>query len=87
MAFLTMRRRLGKLETVFVVDRLAGFPPLTADEIVALAVRLAQGRKWTDEEEARVIRQCPIFQGELMITANREGVFVKRYGGIDLAWI
>jgi hypothetical protein len=29
------RRLVGELETIFVVDRLAGCPSLTADEIAA----------------------------------------------------
>ena len=87
MALSKMWRRVGKLETVFVVDRFAGLPPLTPDEIEALAMRMAEGGKWTDEEEGRVARQCPILQGELMITANRGAVFIKRYPGIDLAWV
>ena len=87
MALLAMRRRIGKLETVFVVDRFAGRPPLTMDEIEALAGRAAGGESWTEEEEARLARQCPIIQGELLVTAYRGEVFVKRYCGIDLALI
>jgi hypothetical protein len=87
MALPTIRRRVGRLETVFVVDPFAGCPPLTMIEIEALAGRLADGGAWTDEEEARVARQCPIIQGELLITAIRGEVFVKRYLGVDLASI
>ena len=58
----TIKRRLGRLENVFVVDRLQGCPLLTADEIDALAGRLTDGQRRTDEEKARIIRQCPIIQ-------------------------
>ena len=85
MALPTIRRRIGKLENVFVVDRFAGYPPLTVDEIEALAARMVEGEKWTDEETGRVVKQCPIIQGELLISANRGEVFVKRYLGVDLA--
>ena len=44
-------------------------------------------KKWSDEETGRVVRQCPIIQGELLITATRGEVFMKRYLGIDLACI
>jgi hypothetical protein len=72
---------------LFVVDRFAACPPLTMDEIEALAGWAAGGEAWTEEEEARVARQCPLIQGELLITAIRGAVFVKRYPGIDLALI
>ena len=85
MALPTIRRRLGKLENVFVVDRFAGYPPLTTQEIEALAKRMAEGQEWADVETGRIVKQCPIIQGELLISANRGEVFVKRYLGVDLA--
>jgi hypothetical protein len=87
MALPAIQRRVGRLERVIVVDRLPDYPPLTTDEIETLAQRMARGQTWTDEEAARVIRQCPIFQGELAITAHRGQVMIKRYVGVDLAWI
>jgi hypothetical protein len=83
----TIKRRIGNLESVFAPDRWAGYPPLTAEEIEALAERMEKGKNWTDEETGRVVRQCPIIQGELLITAHRGEVFMKRYLGIDLACI
>ena len=83
----TIRRRVGKLESVFAPDRWAGYPPLTAEEIQALAGRMAKGEKWTDEETGRLAKQCTIIQGELLITAHRDGIFIKRYPGLDLACI
>jgi hypothetical protein len=86
MALPTIKRRVGRLEGVFVVDSLQGYPLLTPDEIEALAGWMADGDRWTDEEEARIIRQCPIIQGELMIMAHSGQVTIKRYLGIDTAW-
>lgn len=86
MALPDIRRRVGRLEGVFVVDRLADFPPLTTDEIEALVERMASGEKWTQEETARVARRCPYIEGELLITTGLRGqVSVKRYPGLDMA--
>jgi hypothetical protein len=87
MGFPAIKRRVGKLESVFAPDRWAAYPPLTPEEIEALAGRMAAGQGWTNEEAARVAKQSPIIQGELLITANRGEVFIKRYPGVDLAWI
>jgi hypothetical protein len=83
----TIRRRVGKLESVFSPDRFASYPPLTVDEIEGLAQRMADGKKWSGEETARVVRQGPIVQGNLIIAANRDKVFIKRYPGVDVACI
>ena len=83
----TIRRRVGKLESVYTPDRWAGYPPLTESEIEALAGRMVGGKKWSEEETGRVARQCPIIQGELLFTVIRGEVFLKRYPGVDLACI
>ena len=75
------------MESAIEVDRLLGYPPLTTDEIEALAQRMAEGQAWTEEETARVERQCPIIQGELVIRAHGGQVIIKRYVGVDPAWI
>ena len=81
-----IRQRVQRLEGVFVVDRLADFPPLTNEEIEALVERLASGQGWTREETARVARRCPYIEGELMITTGLRGeVAVKRYPGLNMA--
>ena len=87
MALTAIQRRVGKLKSLFVVDRLPDYPPLTADEIEALAGRMADGQTWTEAETARVIRQCPINQGELVIRAREGQVIIKRYVGVDSAWL
>ena len=87
MALTAIQRRVGRLESVFVVDRLPGYPPLTPDEIEALAGRMANGQIWTEEETAQVVKQCPIIQGELIVKAHKGEVIIKRYLGVDLAWV
>jgi len=86
MALQAIQRRVGKLETVFVVDRFADYPPLSHEEIVALVEREAGGGEWTAEETARVAKQCPYIQGELIITRGWRGeIGIKRLVGIDMA--
>jgi len=83
----SLRRRIGKLEIELPTDCMAGYPPLSFEQIEALVAGLADGGRWTAEEEAQVARQCPVIQGELLITASRGEVLIKRYPGVDLAWI
>ena len=87
MGFPAIRRRVRNLESVFVIDRFAGYPPLTPEEIEALAGRMVEDKKWSEEEAGRVARQCPIIQGELLFTVIQGEVFLKRYPGVDLACI
>jgi hypothetical protein len=84
----TVRRRVAKLETVFAPDRFADFPPFSPEEIEGLLGRLGNpSKRWSFEEEARVARQCPIAQGEFLVSARGSNVSVKRYLGVDLAEI
>ena len=87
MSLADIRRRVGRLQTVIAVDPLPGYPPLTTDEIEALARRAAEGEPWTSLERARVVKQCPIIQGELSIQAYKGEPIVKRYVGLESAWI
>jgi len=81
-----IRRRIDRLEGVFVVDRVASYPPLTMQEIEELVEQGALGQDWTEIETARVARQCPYIRGELMITTGLRGeVIIKRYPGLDTA--
>ena len=82
----TVRRRVGKLEKVFTVDRLAELPPFTSEEIDGLLGRLGKpGMRWSLEETARVARQCPIARGEFLISGRGTHVMIKRYAGVDVA--
>jgi hypothetical protein len=84
----TVRRRVAKLETVFAPDRFAGYPPFSPEEIDGLLARLADpSNRWSFEEEARVARQCPIAQGEFLVSALGNRVLIKRYLGVDVAAI
>lgn len=88
MALAATSKRVTRLEGIFVVDRLTNYPPLSNDEIEELVERLAGGRRWSDTETARVARQCPYIHGELLITTGLLGeVTIKRYPGLDVAWI
>lgn len=61
------------------------YPPLTRSEIVDIEMRARRGEEPTKLELARVERQSPIIDGELLMTAHRGQLFMKRYLGIDLA--
>ena len=61
------------------------YPPLTTAEIEDIAERVRDGERLTREEMDRLQSQGAIIQGELLITAYRGSVSIKRYGGLDLA--
>jgi hypothetical protein len=50
MALASLQRRASRLEKFFVVDNVAHYPPLTTDEMTALANRIADGEKCTAVE-------------------------------------
>jgi hypothetical protein len=80
-----LRRRLRALEetgTWILVDQ---YSPLTGSEIADIEMRARRGEEPTKLELARVERQSPIIDGELLMTAHRGQLFMKRYLGIDLA--
>ncbi len=85
MALPAIQRRVGRLECVFVPDRLAGFPPLGRAEIEALVERTAGGQKWSEIDRARIARECPYTGGELIIREFRGEIMIKRLVGIDMA--
>jgi hypothetical protein len=82
MTLSSIRRREGKLEAINI-DPPVAYQPLSADEIEALVLRASVGGTWTDEETARVLRQCPIRQGALSIGGSGNRVFIKRIIGVD----
>lgn len=59
MALTALRRRTAMLEKVFVLDPVAGYPPLMMEEIEAAGAANGKRRKWTEVEKARVINQGP----------------------------
>ena len=65
--------------------RLDKYPPLTRSEILRIEQRARRGEEPNRLELARVERQSPIIDGELLMTAHRGQLFLKRYLGIDLA--
>jgi hypothetical protein len=87
MPLASIRRRVGRLEGVAMFLSLVEYPPLTSPEIEAIAYRVEVGEPLTREEVDRLHHQSPIIEGELLITAYRGNVTIKRYGGLDLAEI
>ena len=85
MAIASIRRRIQALESVILVDSLVEYAPLTSVEINAIAHRVQMGQRLTNEEVTRLERQSPIVEGELLISAHRGDVFIKRYIGVDVA--
>jgi hypothetical protein len=85
MPLASIRRRVGKLEGVAMFVTLVDYPPFKSSEIEAIAFRVKVGNPLTKEEVDRLQRQSPIVDGELLITAYRGNVTIKRYGSLDLA--
>ena len=80
-----IRRRLRSLEATNNWVNISGLPPLTHDEITEIERRAHQGEEPTRLERARIERQSPIIDGELLMTCYRGRFHLKRYLGIDLA--
>jgi hypothetical protein len=81
----SMRRRLRRLETEGPFRRICHYSPLTPSEIDTIAHRLTQEERLTREEVERIGQHSPVIQGEVLITAYRGIVTMKRYVGLDLA--
>jgi hypothetical protein len=80
-----IRRRLRALESLgswMLIDR---YPQLTRSEVLDIEQRARRGEEPTKLELALVERQSPIIDGELLMSAHRGQLFMKRYLGIDLA--
>jgi hypothetical protein len=85
MSIAGIRRRLRALEALggrVLIDK---HPPLTWSEVFDIEQRARGGEQRTKLELVRVERQSPIIDGELLMTAHRGRLFMKRYLGIDLA--
>jgi hypothetical protein len=85
MSIAGIRRRLRSLETTSNWMLLGEYPPLTRSEIAEIEARARRGEEPSKLELARVERQSPIIDGELLMTAHGGQLFMKRYLGIDLA--
>jgi len=83
MALPSIRRRISALESAMppVVD----YPPLAAAEVEAIARRVQAGDWLSAEEVDRLEQHCPIIHGELLVTARKRVVTIKRYITLDLA--
>ena len=82
-----IRRRLAMLEAAGAWARLDKYPPLTLSEIAEIETRARGGEEPTKLELARIERQSPIIEGELLMTSYGGRLFMKRYLGIDLAQV
>ena len=71
MALTTIRRKVERLESAFGAYNLPDYPPLSLQEMEALAGCLADGRKWTEEETARVNRNGWTAMGRMVVAAHR----------------
>jgi hypothetical protein len=80
-----IRQRLIALEKIGTWARIGKLPPLTSAEIADIAERCRR-REWiTKVEMARVARQSPIVDGEIIMTGYRGKLIIKRYVGVNLA--
>jgi hypothetical protein len=85
MSIAGIRRRLRTLEAAGSWMLLDKYPPLTRSEIADIETRARRGKEPTRLELARVERQNPVIEGELLMTSYVGRLFIKRYLGIDLA--
>ena len=85
MSIAGIRRRLGGLEATGTWTLVGRFPPLTRAEIADIEMRARRGEDPTKVELARIERQSPIIDGELLMTCHCGRFSMKRYLGIDLA--
>jgi hypothetical protein len=83
MSIPNIRRRLGALEATGNWILMGKYPPLTCSEIAEIETRARRGEERL--KLARVERQSPIIDGELLMTSYRGRFSLKRYLGIDLA--
>ena len=80
-----IRRHLRAIEALGGWMLLEKYPPLTRSEVLDIEQRARRGEEPTKLELALVERQSPIIDGELLMSAHRGQLFMKRYLGIALA--
>ena len=85
MSFASIRQQVGTLERTEAFPPICECPFFTPSEIEAVARRAEVGERFNLDELRRLERHSPIIEGELLISAYRGSVFVKRYPGVDLA--
>ncbi len=83
----TIRRRVGKLESSGLFASPVDYPPLTSAEVEEFATREQMGKRFSRQELERLQQHTPIVDGEILMSAYRGKVFVKRYPGLDLSEI
>jgi len=82
-----IQRRIRDLEAGFASALMPDYPPLTCSEIADIERRARAGETLTRVELARVERQSPIVDGELLMTCHRGRISMNRYLGVDLAQV
>ena len=87
MAIASIRRRVVRLEDSGVFMSLIECPPLTSAEIEEIAGRAQMGLGFSRQELDRLQHHSPVIGGEVLMTAYRGQVVVKRYPGVDLSEI
>ena len=85
MSIAGIRRRLRALKEGSQWILLDKYPMLTRSEIAEIETCARGGEEPSKLELARIERQSPIIDGELLMTSYRGRFSFKRYLGIDLA--
>jgi hypothetical protein len=61
------------------------YPPLTPAEIEEFADRARVGPRFSRAELERLQQHSPMMAGEIIMSAHRGDVWVKRYVGMDVS--
>ena len=83
----SIRRRVGKLESSGIFYSPIEYPSLTSAELEEIAGRAQMGLGFSRQELDRLQHHSPVIGGEVLMTAYRGQVVVKRYPGVDLSEI
>ena len=87
MPMASILRRLERVEGSGLFTPPVDYPPLSISEIEEFARRARDGDRLSREESDRLQQHSPIVGGEVLMTAYRGQVVVKRYPGVDLSEI